>query len=89
MIDSLLENNCTDSTKGYFIRYTNEWICASLHHITAYNEYINTINKQQGQLIEVPHVRGGNFVAWFFETDVEGVFRFINEYNEEVYIKMQ
>ena len=90
MIDSLLENNSMDSTKGYFIRYTNgEWQKASPHHITAYNEYINLINKLPGQLIEVPHVRGGNFVAWFFETDVEGVFRFINEYNEEVYIKMQ
>ena len=92
MIDSLIEeenDHTEDSTKGYFIQYTNEWQKASPHHITAYNEYINTINKQQGQLIEVPHSRGGNFVAWFFETDVEGVFRFINEYNDEVHIMMQ
>lgn len=102
MIDSLIElreelennrnaeHNMEDSTKGYFIQYTNEeWMRASPHHITAYKEYINTINKLPGQLIEVPHSRGGNFVAWFFETDMEGVFRFINEYNDEVHIKMQ
>lgn len=76
-------------SKQCYIKRQGEWQKARLHHYLAYNTYLTTINKKRGQQIEVPHVEGGDFIAWFFETDVKGVFRFHDEYENEVYIKME
>jgi hypothetical protein len=88
MIDSEQENN--DSTKlvCYIRRIGGEWQRASPHHYMAYMEYLNTINKRHGQQIEVPHSLGGDFVAWFFETEMKGLFRFDDEYGRSTHIKL-
>ena len=85
-----VENNVEDSTKKvcYIRRTGEEWQRASPHHYAAYMEYLNTINRRRGQLIEVPHPLGGDFVAWFFETEVKGLFRYDDEFGSNTYIRM-
>ena len=89
MSESLSDSNNSNNSKQCYIKRNDEWQKARLHHYLAYNEYLNTINKRHGQLIEVPHAEGGDFVAWFFETSVKGVFRFHDQYDNEVFIKME
>jgi hypothetical protein len=79
-----------DSTKEvcYIKRTGGEWQRASPHHYAAYMEYLNTINRCHAQLIEVPHSLGGDFVAWFFETQVKGMFRYDDEFGRNTHIRM-
>jgi hypothetical protein len=83
-------NRVEDSTKEvcYIKRTGGEWQQASPHHYAAYKEYLNTINKQHGQMIEVPHPLGGDFVAWFFETEVRGMFKYDDEFGRNTHIRM-
>ena len=63
------------------------WVRGRAHHQTAFQAFLASPQNNNPIRIEVPHMDGGNFVAYFRRINNE-LFQYTDEYNNYVDIMM-